>query len=65
MGFSRKRKGRDGRPRYTTYYHDLRGRQVSAGTFSRRAEAESAWQTAEVNIRAGLRHDPGGACCAM
>ncbi len=59
MGFSRKRKGRDGRPRYTAYYQDLRGREVSAGTFARKADADAAWQAAEVNVRAGLRHDPG------
>jgi len=25
MGFARKRAGRDGKPRYTAYYLDLRG----------------------------------------
>jgi len=44
VGFSRKRKGRDGRPRYTARDHDLRGRRVSAGRFSRKADAESARQ---------------------
>ncbi len=58
MGFSRKRKGNDGKPRYTAYYRDLRGREVSAGTFARKADADAAWQAAEVNVRAGLRHDP-------
>jgi integrase len=59
MGFSRRRRGKDGRPRYTAYYRDLRGHEVSAGTFSRKADADAAWQAAEVNVRAGLRHDPG------
>ena len=59
MGFSRRRKGRDGRPRYTAYYRDLRGREMSAGTFTRKADADAAWQSAEVGVRAGLRHDPG------
>jgi integrase len=59
VGFSRRRRGKDGKPRYTAYYRDLRGREVSAGTFARKADADAAWQTAEVNARAGLRHDPG------
>ena len=59
MGFSRRRRGKDGKPRYTAYYRDLRGREVSAGTFARKADADAAWQAAEVNARAGLRHDPG------
>jgi integrase len=32
---------------------------VSAGTFARKTDADAAWQAAEVNVRAGLRHDPG------
>ena len=59
MGFSRRRRGKDGKPRYTAYYRDLRGRETSAGTFARKADADAAWQAAEVNARAGLRHDPG------
>ena len=59
MGFSRWRRGKDGKPRYTPYYRDLRGREVSAGTFARKADADAAWQAAEVNARAGPRHDPG------
>jgi site-specific recombinase XerD len=59
MGFSRRRRGKDGRPRYTAYHRDLRGREASAGTFARKADADAAWQAAEVNARAGLRHDPG------
>ena len=59
MGFSRRRRGKDGKPRYTAYYRDLRGHEVSAGTFARKADADAAWQAAEANARAGLRHDPG------
>jgi catechol 2,3-dioxygenase-like lactoylglutathione lyase family enzyme len=59
MGFSRRWRGKDGKPRYTAYYRDLRGREVSAGTFARKAGADAAWHAAEVNARAGLRHDPG------
>ena len=35
MGYSRLRTGRDGKPRYTAYYWDIRGRERSAGTFSK------------------------------
>ena len=59
MGFTRKRKGRDGKPRYTAYYRDLRDHERSAGTFARKADADNAWQDAEAKVRAGLRHDPG------
>ena len=59
MGFSRWRRGKDGKPRYTPYYRDLRGREASAGTFARKAGADAAWHAAEANARAGLRHDPG------
>ena len=39
MGFSRKRTGRDGKPRYTAYYLDIRGQERSAGTFSSKKDA--------------------------
>ena len=41
MGFSRRRRGKDGGPRYTAYFRDLRGREVSAGTFARKADADA------------------------
>jgi len=44
MGLSRRRRGQDGKPRYTAYHRDLRGRKVSAGTFARKADADAAWQ---------------------
>ena len=59
MGFPGRRRGTDGRPRYAAYYRDLRGREVSVGTFARTAGADAAWQAAEAGARAGLRHDPG------
>lgn len=58
MGYSRKRAGRDGKPRYTAYYFDIRGRERSAGTFSNKKDANKAWQDAEANVRAGKRGDP-------
>ena len=47
MGFSRKRTGRDGKPRYTAYYLDIRGQERSAGTFSNKKDANDAWKDAE------------------
>jgi hypothetical protein len=52
MGFSRKRTGRDGKPRYTAYYLDIRGQERSAGTFSNRKDANDAWKKAEVAVSA-------------
>jgi hypothetical protein len=59
MGFSRKRTGRDGKPRYTAYYLDLRGQERSAGTFSNKKDANDAWKDAEAQVRAGKQGDPG------
>ena len=53
MGFARRRTGRDGRPRYTAYYLDLRGRETSAGTFPTKREADKAWQRAEAKVAEG------------
>ena len=58
MGFSRKRIGGDGKPRYTAYYLDLRGRERSAGTFSSKKDANDAWKDAEAAVRAGKQGDP-------
>ncbi len=58
MGFSRRRPGRDGRPRYTAYYLDIRDRERSAGTFAHKKDADDAWKNAEAAIRAGRRGDP-------
>ena len=53
MGYTRSRAGRDGKPRYTAYYWDIRGRERSAGTFSSRKDADRAWQREEVKVAEG------------
>ena len=58
MGYSQKRIGRDGKPRYTAVYHDLRGERRSAGTFSNKKDADKAWQTAETRVGEGRLNDP-------
>lgn len=58
VGFSRKRTGRDGKPRYTAYYVDIKGRERSAGTFSNRKESDKAWQRAETKLAEGRVGDP-------
>jgi integrase len=58
VGFSRRRIGRDGKPRYTAYYVDVKGRERSAGTFSNRKEADKAWQRAETKLAEGRVGDP-------
>jgi integrase len=58
VGFSRRRVGRDGRPRYTAYYLDVRGAARSAGTFSSRKDADHAWQQVEVVQASGRPSDP-------
>ena len=59
MGFARKRIGRDGKPRYTAYYLDIRGQERSAGTFSSKKDANDAWKVAGAEVRAGRQGDPG------
>src|SRR5690349_97755 len=58
MGFSRKRAGRDGKPRYTAYYLDIRGQERSAGTFASKKASDKAWQDEEAKIRAGKPGNP-------
>lgn len=58
MGFARKRAGRDGKPRYTAYYLDIRGQERSAGTFGTKKDANEAWKQAEAAVRAGKQGDP-------
>ncbi len=58
MGYSRARNGRDGKPRYTAYYWDIRGRERSAGTFTSRKEADKAWQREETKVAEGRAGDP-------
>jgi integrase len=57
MGYSRKRADQDGRPRYTAYYWNLRGRECSAGTFPRKKDADRAWQAAEARVAEGRATD--------
>jgi integrase len=58
MGYSIVRTGCDGKPRYTAYYWDIRGRERSAGTFANKKEAEKAWQRAEARVAEGRAGDP-------
>ena len=58
MGYAKKRTGKDGRPRYTAVYVDLRGSERSAGTFASEKAADRAWQKAEVELRQGRVGDP-------
>ena len=58
MGYAKKRFGKDGRPRYTAVYVDLRGSERPAGTFASEKAADRAWQKAEVELRQGRVGDP-------
>ena len=58
MGFSRKRTGLDGKPRYTAYYLDIRGQERSAGTFSNKKDANDAWKKPKRPVSAGKQGDP-------
>ncbi len=58
MGYVQKRVGRDGKPRYTAVYHDLRGERRSAGTFPNKKDADKAWQKAEMRVGEGRLNDP-------
>lgn len=58
MGYSKKRTSRDGKPRYTACYLDVRGALRSAGTFSNRKDADKAWQKAETKLAEGRMSDP-------
>jgi integrase len=58
MGYSQKRIGSKGNPRYTAVFHDLRGERHSAGTFSSKKDADKAWQKAELRLAEGRLGDP-------
>jgi integrase len=58
MGYAQKRVGRDGKPRYTAVYQDLRGERRSAGTFASKKDANTAWQKAEAKVGEGRLNDP-------
>jgi integrase len=58
MGYTQRRAGRNGKPRYTAVYQDLRGERRSAGTFSNKKAADKAWQKAETKVGEGRLNDP-------
>ncbi len=58
MGYSQKRAGHGGKPRYTAVYQDIRGERRSAGTFSNKKDADRAWQKAEARLGEGRLNDP-------
>ena len=58
VGFPRKRLDKDGKPRYTAYYVDVKGKERSAGTYATKGESNHAWQEAESKLRAGRIGDP-------
>jgi integrase len=58
MGYSKKRPDRNGKPRYTACYMDVRGALRSAGTFSNKKDADTAWQRAETRLAEGRLGDP-------
>jgi hypothetical protein len=49
MGHSKKRVARNGKPRYTACYVDVRGSLRSAGTCTSKKDADKAWQKAETS----------------
>jgi integrase len=53
MGYTRVRTTRTGQDRHTAYYHDIRGRECSAGTFGHKRQADRAWRRAEGRIAEG------------
>ena len=58
MGWSQKRKTKEGETRYRSCYRDVRGRIQSAGTFSNKRDSDKAWQRAEMKISEGRLSDP-------
>src|SRR6202049_809814 len=58
MGYSRLRTSLDGKPRYTAYYWDIRGRERSAGTFPNKKDADKAWQREEGKVAEGRVGEP-------
>ncbi len=57
MGHSRKREGVNG-TRWIALYYDARDHQLSAGTFERKRDADTAWKAAEALERSGRGGDP-------
>jgi integrase len=57
MGYSYRRVGVKGKPRYAAIYCDQRGRRRSAGTFATKREADRAWAAAESDALLGVGRD--------
>ena len=57
MGYAKPRVAATGKTRWTAVYHDLHGRERSAGTFPSRREADRAWARAETDAAAGHHID--------
>jgi hypothetical protein len=53
MGQSNKRIGKDGKPRWTAVYTDVRGVRRSAGTCATEKDADKEWQKAEARASEG------------
>ncbi len=58
MGYSKKRKDKNGKFRYTAVYLDLRDRERSAGTYASKKRADSEWQAAEARQNEGRAASP-------
>jgi integrase len=58
MGWTQKRKTKNGGVRYRASYRDLRGQIQTAGTFSSERAADRAWQKAETRLAEGRLGDP-------
>jgi integrase len=58
VGWTQKRKTKDGVERFRACYRDIRGQIQSAGTFAKEREADKAWQRAELKIAEGRLGDP-------
>jgi len=54
----KERVDRNGSPRYTACYLDVRGALRSAGTYSSKKAANKAWQKAETKLAEGRLNDP-------
>jgi len=50
MGWTQRRRTKNGGVRYRACYRDLRGQIQAAGTFSTEREADRAWQRAETRL---------------
>jgi integrase len=58
MGWTQRRRTKNGGVRYRACYRDLRGQIQAAGTFSTEREADRAWQRAETRLAEGRLGNP-------